>query len=76
MKYGADYSIKCETEFTNIPDPDSGSKFLQEIYSLLWDDSNLQECKDGNVITGETMNSSNTTLCALYEHLEAPQYNR
>lgn len=74
MKFGADYSNKCKSIYKNIPDPDSQSKLLQEIYSLLWDDFHLQYCKCNDTVTGETMNSQNTTLGALYKLIETPQH--
>ena len=72
MKYGADYSQKCKMLFKNIPDSDSESKLLQDIYKQLWyDETSLKYCytEQGNV-QGETMNSVNTTLKAWYVLVE------
>ena len=71
MKYGADYSQKCKERYTGVKDPDSGSTLLREIYSELWDESNLRYCrKEEGIIQGETMNTPNTTLDVWYKFVE------
>lgn len=68
MTYGAEYKEECESRFGTIHDPDSESGLLQEIYTKLWDELNLEYCRGKKkYIQGETMNSANTTLCKLYE---------
>jgi len=71
MIYGAKYKEECKSRFGMIPDPDSKSRLLQEIYTKLWDESNLEYCRrKKGYIQGETMNSANTTLGRLYEYIE------
>lgn len=68
-----DYREDCEQlvkQYGNIKDPDSGSDLLQKFYVELWDEKNLKDCKKGERICGETMNSANTTLGAWYTELE------
>lgn len=57
-------------KYKPVPDPDSESKLLQEIYKILWHDEQLKECKEGKIIKGDTLNSQNTTLDALYRLIE------
>lgn len=56
-------------EYTGIVEPDSKSQLLQKIYENLWVEENLKPCKNkrNKIITGDTMNSVNTTLNKLYE---------
>lgn len=67
MTCGAKYKEECKSRFGKIPDPDSESRLLQEVYTKLWDESNLKYCRKKGHIQGETMNSANTTLGRLYE---------
>lgn len=74
-----DYREDCEKlvkQYGNINDPDSGSDLLQTIYVKLWDERNLKDCKKGERICGETMNSANTTLGAWYTELETEQQKK
>ena len=50
-------------------DPDSGSEILQEIYKKLWDTKYLMDCKVGDKVRGETLNSANTTINKFYDYL-------
>lgn len=52
--------------YGDVNDPDSNSQLLQEIYKILWDENGyLKNCKK---IQGDTLNSTNTTLNALYKN--------
>lgn len=69
-----DRTIEPKTLLT-IPDPDSESPLLQEIYKKLWHDKDsndkyLKECKDSKNIKGETMNSIWTTLNEAYKFIK------
>lgn len=67
LESGAAYRDKKKLANIKVKDPDSGSKLLQKIYALLWEELNLQHCQIKGNITGDTMNSANTTLNVLYE---------
>ena len=73
MKLGAKFSQMCKEKYKFIPDPDSGSKLLQMIYTLLWEEENLKFCKKDNEIKGDTINSQNTTLNILYTYIETSE---
>ena len=45
MKWGADFCQEIKRKRLHVSDPDSNSKLLQEIYGILWDESNLKECR-------------------------------
>lgn len=63
--------------YTGIKDPDSNSKLLQDIYSVLWDieEKDIRR-KDGGTIQGETLNSVQTTLDKMYELYERPEHKK
>lgn len=67
MKKGKDYIDKKKKEGYKCDDPDSNSKILQEIYSVLWNEENLKECISKGNIQGDTMNSVGTTMMQLFE---------
>lgn len=49
-----------------VIDPDSNSELLQDIYKILWSDY----INNGEKISGDTLNSTNTTLNVFYEYIE------
>lgn len=76
-KFGAEYSKKMAEKFckSDIPDPDSKSSLLQEIYRTLWnevfkkmqDEKHIDIMLDNKNICGDTMNSIWFTLDRVYE---------
>lgn len=77
MQAGAAFSAECCERMPQIPDPDSGSLLLREIYKALWDDKYLAFSRREDGISGETLFSQNTTLCELYKnHLETREERR
>ncbi len=77
MKIGSMYAKNCAEKYKGIPDPDSDSKLLQEIYKYLWEDKNIINfCIEGDTIKGDTMNSQNTTLNLTYKYIESPEQKR
>lgn len=57
-----------KVEGFRIPDPDSESKIIQDIYKKLWSDKSLELCKkDNGDICGETMNSVTTIMSCFYK---------
>ena len=53
-------------------DPDNKSNLMQKIYKILWnvEDPNMQKCIKNKMISGETLNSANTTLGKFYKYIE------
>lgn len=77
MKWGADFCQEIKSKQLNISDPDSNSKLLQEIYGILWDESSLIKCRKNNgEISGDTMNSANTTLDQWYKMVETEEQKK
>ena len=56
-----------------LTDPDNRSSLMQEIYKTLWsvENANMKKC---SIISGETLNSANTTVGRFYKEIEKELY--
>lgn len=63
--------IFCNNKYGTIVDPDSNSKYVQDLYNILWDKNRFDEVLKGSKICGETLNSTNITLNKYYEYIES-----
>ena len=77
MKFGADYTKECKNIYKRVRmHPDSGSELLQDIYRVLWNENILKYCMKADTVTGETLNSQNTTLGILFKLIETEEEKR
>lgn len=65
----SNFTKECQKKgYKSNPDSERYSTILQEVFKILWNGENLEECLNStNIILGDTMNSLNTTLKVLYE---------
>lgn len=63
-------------KYKSIIDPDTNSPLLQDIYNSLWDKKHLVHCTYRGNITGETLNSVQTTLNSTLKEFNMGTYFR
>ena len=64
---GLKYSQQIRKEYNDIKDPDSESLLLRNIYTKLWSNDKLNNCKNGIIICGDTLCSAQTTIDSIME---------